>query len=463
MNKYTFLFILIIAFLSAPLASAADTSATRKNFLKNEIAAANASLTNALRTEKYQAMSASAFAFYRATAHLYYKDLQSGKIPVPATWPATASVKTWVQGDFHTQNVGFFDNKDGTLTFDLNDFDESYVAPFYYDTVRCVGAIHLMRADVSFNFSLSEAQDLSKNTFLEEYQKTLISVNGNGNEKNLILSGSALTGFIKDRYDKVKADYTNLRLLDKYTSRVSNVRKFNFNNADLGTPSAADLTQINSGWSTYTSSIASFYNTKASSYWTIKDRAVRLHSGLGSLGNKKYYVLIEGPSASNQDDDLILEIKEEKIPAMLTSSLSPMSGTYNSQFSSHGLRALTANKASLSKCDDHYGTMKTSTLSYLVRRLSPTKYGFDAIDFKSKTDLANYLKYTAQALAYAHARSDNDYNSSYVSYNAEAGILNAIASWSNAKTTMQTLGETYADQVRADLALFNQLRAEGQL
>lgn len=453
---------LVIALAVSNCLVAADTSATRKTFLKNEIAATNSSLTSSLRTEKYQAMSASAFAFYRATAHLYYKDLQTGKIAVPSNWPSTSSIKTWVQGDFHTQNVGFFDNKDADLTFDLNDFDESYVAPFYFDTIRCIGAIHLMRSDVGFNFTLAEAQDLSKNIFLEEYQAALTAVNGNSTEKTIILSGSELSGFLKTKYDKVKSDYTNVKLLDKYTAKVSGVRKFNFSNTDLGAPTSADLSEISSGWSSYTTSISSFYGTKSASYWTIKDRAQRLHSGLGSLGNKKYYVLLEGPSSS-QDDDIILEIKEEKLPSMLTSVLSSMTGTYNSQFSSHGLRAQTANKASLNKCDDHCGNMKTASFSYLVRRLSPTKYGFDAIDFTSKSDLSNYLKFTGKALAYAHARSDNDYSSSYVSYNSEAGILNAISVWSNAKTTMQTLGENYADQVRADWTLFNQLRSEGQL
>lgn len=453
---------LVIALAIGNYLIAADTSAARKTFLKKEITAANSSLTSSLRTEKYQAMSASAFAFYRATAHLYYKDLQTGKIAVPASWPATSSVKTWVQGDFHTQNVGFFDNKDGALTFDLNDFDESYVAPFYYDTIRCIAAIHLMRTDVGFNFSLAEAQDLAKNVFLEEYQAALTAVNGNSTEKTIVLSGSELAGFLKTKYDKVKSDYTNVKLLDKYTAKVNGVRKFNFSNTDLGVPTSADLTEISSGWFSYTSSISSFYGSKSASYWTIKDRAQRLHSGLGSLGSKKYYILLEGPS-TNQDDDIILEIKEEKLPTMLSTVLSSMTGTYNGQFSSHGLRAQTANKSSLNKCDDHTGNLKTASYSYLVRRLSPTKYGFDAVDFTSKSDLSNYLKFTGRALAYAHARSDNDYNSSYVSYNAEAGILNAITIWANAKTTMQTLGENYADQVRADWSLFNQLRSESQL
>lgn len=44
-------------------------------------------------------------------------------------------------------------------------------------------------------------------------------------------------------------------------------------------------------------------------YFYIKDIARRLDAGIGSQGVERYYVLIEGPSKSN-DDDLILDLKQ---------------------------------------------------------------------------------------------------------------------------------------------------------
>jgi gamma-glutamylcysteine synthetase len=117
----------------------------------------------------------------------------------------------------------------------------------------------------------------------------------------------------------------------------------------------------------------------------------------------------------------------------------------------------------LAKVDDHVGYMNTAVRSYVVHRISPYKFGFDAEDFTSQTDLENFAKYCARATAYAHARADKDYDTTYVSYNFEHGALDAIAAWPSAKTTMATLGETYSDQVLADYSLFLELREDGEL
>ena len=42
--------------------------------------------------------------------------------------------------------------------------------------------------------------------------------------------------------------------------------------------------------------------------------AERLHAGVGSLGVKRYYVLIEGPS-TGQSDDRILDVKAQGAPS----------------------------------------------------------------------------------------------------------------------------------------------------
>jgi uncharacterized protein (DUF2252 family) len=441
--------------------SAVEDGAARKAFLKSAIESANAALDPAAREEKYTAMEASAFAFFRATDHLYYADIDSGVIAVPASWATTPQIRTWVQGDLHPQNVGYFGTKDGVVVLDLNDFDESYLAPFYYDLVRFVAGVHLMRPDVSFNFSRSEAEDVAFDSFLTEYQSTLDAVNGKSTETTIVLSSGNLSGFTKNKADDL-ADETNVDLLDKYTVVVGGARTFDFTNPDLAPMTSADNTEISSGYASYTTSLGSFYGSKPASYWTIKSQAVRLHSGLGSLGRTKYYLLLEGPTAG-QDDDILLEVKEESYPTMLDSAESGQLSTYDAQFASHGQRASTANKAMLNKVDDHLGYMDTSARSYVVHRISPYKFGFDAEDFTSQTNLANFVKYCARATAYAHARADKDYDTTYVGYNFENGALDAIAGWPNAKTTMATLGEDYSDQVLADYDLFLELRADGEL
>ena len=126
----------------AATASAVDNSPARKAFIKSQLDLANASIDPVIREEKYTAMEDPAFAFFRGTDHLYFTDIQNGVVAFPGTWASTPDIRTWIQGDLHPQNVGYFGTKDGVVVLDLNDFDEAYLAPFYYDLVRFVAGIH---------------------------------------------------------------------------------------------------------------------------------------------------------------------------------------------------------------------------------------------------------------------------------------------------------------------------------
>lgn len=48
-------------------------------------------------------------------------------------------------------------------------------------------------------------------------------------------------------------------------------------------------------------------------YFRVKSVARRLAAGTGSLGTPRFYLLIEGPSA-DQDDDVILDVKRQGTP-----------------------------------------------------------------------------------------------------------------------------------------------------
>ncbi len=437
----------------------AMTASARRTFVVNEVNSFNSFITDsAIKTNKYTEMGATPFTFYRATAHLYYKDLANGTIVTPSSWASTANIKTWIQGDMHTQNVGFFDNKNGTVKFDINDFDESYMAPFYWDLIRFGASIYLMQGETGFNLSTSEA-DAIVSTFLAEYQSAINGYASNDNEKTYELTASNTSGIIKDKINKLKSDYTLTKLLDKWTVVASGARKFNFTNPDLQTPDATKKSGITSAWTSYKTQVSSV--SSYSGYFNIKDMAQRMSSGLGSQGVEKYYVLIEGPSTSNSDD-LIMEVKEQRLPSMfLNSSMSQTS--YTTLFPSHATRVKTATKALLANVDKHLGDISANSKKYSIKKISQYKYGFDVVDFTSKSDLTLFAKYCAKALAADHSRSDKDYNSGYISYGFDKGASDAIKAWSNAKSTMQSLSKSYATQVKTDYAYFTDARSRGEI
>jgi uncharacterized protein (DUF2252 family) len=78
---------------------------------------------------KYRLMRASPFAFLRGTCHLFYKRLQAGGVLVQA--PAT-----WISGDLHVENFGSYKGDNRLVYFDINDFDESCLAPSLFEIVR---------------------------------------------------------------------------------------------------------------------------------------------------------------------------------------------------------------------------------------------------------------------------------------------------------------------------------------
>jgi gamma-glutamylcysteine synthetase len=118
--------------------------------------------------------------------------------------------------------------------------------------------------------------------------------------------------------------------------------------------------------------------------------------------------------------------------------------TYNSWFSTHATRSNTALKALLVNADNFSGAINGTSYSYIVRKMSPYKYGFEPKDFTSKSDLNNYLKYAARAIAYAHSRSDKDYSSTYINYNFENSALNAVSAWPSTKSTIRDIAAANA-------------------
>src|SRR5215813_1305872 len=80
-----------------------------------------------LLPEKYKRMRASPFAFFRGSAPLMAADL--------AIMPRSG-LTVQICGDAHVRNLGAYEALDGTLVFDINDFDETIAGPWEWDVKR---------------------------------------------------------------------------------------------------------------------------------------------------------------------------------------------------------------------------------------------------------------------------------------------------------------------------------------
>src|SRR5580692_1147484 len=79
-------------------------------------------------------MAENPFRFYRGTCHLFYEDLfHNNALP--------AYPLSWICGDLHLENFGSYKGENRLVYFDLNDFDESTLAPATWEIARMLASI----------------------------------------------------------------------------------------------------------------------------------------------------------------------------------------------------------------------------------------------------------------------------------------------------------------------------------
>ncbi|HAA15004.1 MAG TPA: hypothetical protein DCE41_26245 [Cytophagales bacterium] len=427
------------------------TPPERHIWLEQQLRDHNAYISDpAIRKQKIEKMKDSAFAFFRATAHLFYTDLGNGMMAVPTLWRETPHIRTWIKGDAHIQNVGFFENDQHEVIFDINDYDEAFVAPFYWDLIRFVTSLYLIQYEVDFHLTDDELDDAAR-YFLKQYQHTV----ADSQDHDLIFEN--LSGYMGKQIKVVRKESEHIDLLNRWTEIYAGERRFNLSHPELVAPTLTEEQAIRENWYQYLQSIPTLVEDRGEEFFAIQDIAYRLNSGLGSLGVLKFYVLVRGASDQIEDRE-VLEIKQQSLPSMFASDL-PQQGQiserhYHHWFGTHGHRTLAATHALLHSPSHFFGTLQTLNHSFFVRRISPFKTGFKPKHFNRSSELKSFLKYSAQVLAMGHVRAGEHFDPKFVPYNIRQGILDAIQIWPKAKTTIREISKAYSELVHGDYIWF---------
>ena len=115
----------------------------------------------ALVALKDQLMASSPFAYFRGAVPVMAYDL---------ALTGNTGICNQLCGDAHVRNLGAFAAPDGRLVFDINDFDETIVAPFEWDVKRMATSLILAgRGAGARNMDCREAAAV----FLESYRTTM--------------------------------------------------------------------------------------------------------------------------------------------------------------------------------------------------------------------------------------------------------------------------------------------------
>lgn len=435
------------------VAAASFAATSRTSWVVAEINAQNASVDAASRAEKYDAMKQSAFAFYRGTNHLYWKDL--GASPDLYDYGKLSTTRVFLGGDMHVDNTGAFDDDQGDIVFALNDFDESFIGDYQLDVWRLATSLVLVARERGVFGAADEAAFVD--AFSEAYADSMEAFAGTNDELTRKFVQSNTYGLLDDFLATVASNESRSKMLGNWTTLASGVRRLDTtNNPDLAPVTAAVEADVAAKMASYRSTLSGGGVSLPASHFQVKSVAQRLHAGVGSLGTTRYYVLIEGATTS-QSDDRILDVKAQGAPSgWAYADSAGVSLTNTACGGNMARRTVLAQKALGYRVDDYLGWMTLADgKTYSVRERSPYKKTFDVADLSTSTRFTNLAEQWGQVLAAHHARADKDWDATLLGHSVDGAIKSLVnGDHAGFRAKVRVMATAYADQVALDYQSF---------
>jgi uncharacterized protein (DUF2252 family) len=374
---------------------------------------------------RYQRMLASPFGFVRGAAAVMAADL--------ASTPASG-ILVHVCGDAHLGNFGIFATPERRLVFDVDDFDETTLAPWEWDVKRLAASLALVarglgiaRRDAAglvrrcVRAYRTRLRVLAAQPVLEAWYAR---IDARIVAAELpVVGGRARTGpalpTVSGR-DGVSAIAEKPPLLthvddDTFVERGNAIMRAYMESVDP--PERALLER-----------------------YTPVDIARKIQ-GVGSVGLRSFAVLLTG---NGQNDTLFLQLKQAE-----ASVLEAYAGP--SRFANHGRRVVVGQRILQAYSDPFLGFTENAGIDYYVRRILERK---GAVDFASldAPELGRYANLCALALAHAHVRSKHTLEI--------VGYLGTARTFDRA---VAEFAESYADQTEKDHARLVEAVAQGRI
>ena len=386
--------------------------------LSDRIIKFNAGLLPDMVPLKYKLMSENAFRFFRGTCHLFYEDLSKVK-----KFPASPS--TWICGDLHLENFGSFKGDNRMVYFDLNDFDESILAPLCWEVVRTVTSIFL--AFDTLKIKPAEAQKAAK-LFLATYCNILAG------GKAYYIDPRIARGMVRDFMKAVKKR--------KETDLIQHLCNGNTSNAKINIDNKTHFSVDKSIKPELKQRVTSWIkNTPEWPFnYVVKDVAVRV-AGTGSVGLKRYMFLLQN---IRKKKSIIVEMKQTRSSALAlyVEIKQPDWKTEAQRLIAIKRRMQNIPPALLSEID-------FQNENYVLQEMQPAqdKIKFELIKGNNK-DLENVIKDMAMLVASAQIRSGGMQGSAIIDE------LIAFGKTTNWQETILKYAMDYSKQVIIDFDQF---------
>ena len=295
-------------------------------------------------TIKYAKMRTSPYVFLRATCHLFYDRLSVNDLPQDAPLG-------WVCGDLHLENFGSYKGENRLVYFDINDFDESALAPVSWDLVRLLASISV--AAKTFSIGSRKAELLSTQ-FIAAYCETLQSGKATWIERD------TADGLIRRLLDELRGE-SREEHLDKYSKRSKKTRSIICDGVRALKADKKDRERVIEWVGAFAQKMGN------SDFFEVLDVARRI-AGVGSLGVERYVILVKG--RGTPDTHYLLDLKESR-PSSLEKHLGAI--TAQPSFASHAHRVVAVQTQMQAVAMAFLHPIEKRKSTYVLRGLQPSE------------------------------------------------------------------------------------------
>ena len=366
---------------------------------------------------KYKAMASNSFVFFRGTCHLFYEDW-------PINSPLNDAPPVWVCGDLHLENFGSYKGDNRLVYFDINDFDEGALAPATWEITRFLTSILVGAGTLGVN--QSEAINLC-HCFLKAYTDALAL----GTARTV--EAATAEGMVADLLESLK-QRRRKDFLDRRTEQKKGKRRFIIDNKRTAAVSSDERLSIESlvkNWAA---------QQKNPDFFKVLDVGVRI-AGTGSLGVKRYAILVEGKGSP--DNNYLLDIKQA-----LPSSLTPYLKLPQPKWVNEAERIVSIQKRMEAMPQAWVSPVEMEGEPFVLRGLQPTQDKVSLDQWNGKLGrLEKVLKTMGQITAWNQLRSSGRQGSA---------IADELISWAENAAQWQSYLLDYAR------AYFNKVEANYQ-
>lgn len=402
---------------------------------------------------KFRKMAASAFAFYRGTACLFYNDLEQEQHGGPFLDDRTGRV--WIHGDLHAENFGTYMDANGRLIFNVNDFDEAYVGPFTWDLKRLSASLAL----VGYTKALSDEQitELVR-IYAAAYRERIHALaTGAKNDEvppfTLDTAEGPLLEVLRDA-----RSLTRFSLLDSMTEIRDFERRFAPGGGSIELD-AATRYKVLAAFDGYLETLPESSLTRPDSY-RVKDVVGRRGIGIGSAGLPSYNILLEGNSDA-LENDVVIYMKQAQTPAV---SRHITDATVREYFQHEGHRTVISQRALQDHADPWLGWTELDGSGQLVAEVSPYAVDLDWSDIDDPEEIAAVVADLGRATATMHGAADEESGHSLVPFSTERAIDAAIAADEGGfGELLVEFAHSYGARARADHQIFVDLFRNGRI